>query len=445
MKTVQGFGYAELVFDKEAKLVGDEEFDALLAAVAEEPPADVLVFVHGWNNDIKEARQWYDELAAHFKAAIDDRSRTYILGVLWPSKKWAERALIAGGVASATGDADSAAVIARLEDLKGFFDADDADQRLDEAKALVPELENDPDMRDEFVDKLRGLLRLDADDDPDDFPAELVDASGREVLDEFQAPVEPEIDEEEGGAAGGASFDADDEAAEDEEGGAVGLGFLLTGFTAGAERALNLTTYYQMKQRAGLIGVEGLNPALRKLRAANAKTRLHLVGHSFGGRLVTAATVGRDEDPGVEPDTVTLVQAAFSHYGFAERYRGGTKDGFFRRLIADRMTRGPVLITHSKRDMAVGYAYPLASRLAGQDAAGLGDENSRFGGIGRNGAQDTKEAQAGSLLADGGTYTFERGKLYNLNADDIIRGHSDIRRAEVARAVVAAIKSVRVP
>jgi hypothetical protein len=104
-----------------------------------------------------------------------------------------------------------------------------------------------------------------------------------------------------------------------------------------------------------------------------------------------------------------------------------------------------VLITHSRQDTAVGYAYPLASRLAGQDASGLGDAGDRFGGIGRNGAQDTPEAQIGTLQAVGGPYAFAPGKLYNLNADEIIGGHSDIRRPEVAYAILTSVASVPVP
>ena len=56
---------------------------------------------------------------------------------------------------------------------------------------------------------------------------------------------------------------------------------------------LNFATYYQMKERAGTVGAGGLNPLLRELRAAAPDLRIHLVGHSFGGRLVTAAALGR--------------------------------------------------------------------------------------------------------------------------------------------------------
>jgi hypothetical protein len=84
-------------------------------------------------------------------------------------------------------------------------------------------------------------------------------------------------------------------------------------------------------------------------------------------------------------------------------------------------------------------AYPLASRIAGQDAAGLGDENDRFGGLGRNGAQHTPERVVGTLQPVGSSYTFEPGKIYNLNADAIIADHSDICHHEVAFALLKAV------
>jgi hypothetical protein len=367
--------------------------------------------------------------------------RFLILGVLWPSKKWAERSLIAGGAAGLSGSPEDEDVIARIDDLKGVFDAGDADDRLEEAKALVPDLEDDPAARDAFVDLVRGVIPAGAAADTDDFAESLLSDPGRRILDALEAPVEPEIDEDAGGAAGGVGEDFDGDADAD-EGGAAGL-FSLSGIKAGAERLLNLTTYYQMKERAGLVGASGLNPCLRKLGERGA--RFHLVGHSFGGRVVTAATMGDPAQPAVKPTTVTLLQAAFSHYGFAKGYRGGDQDGFFRAVVTGQMTGGPILITHSKRDRAVGYAYPLASRLGGQNASGLGDENDRFGGIGRNGARDTPEAQKGALEEVGGTYAFDADKLYNLNADAIIADHSDIRRPEVAYAILTSVASAPVP
>ena len=398
-------------------------------------PADVLVFVHGWNNDMDEARAWYGELAGHVRTVLSQRPpgglgarRFVILGVLWPSKKFADRALIAGGAAGMGGAVADAELAGRLDELRDAFDAPDAEQRLKDAKALVDRLEDSPKARDDFVDLVRGALPPTAGKDADDFAGQFWDEAGRDVLELLKAPV---LVSAPGAGNGGATSVGD-------EGSAAGFSLSLSGIKAAAERFLNLTTYYQMKDRAGLVGARGLNPLLRELRADRKDTRIHLVGHSFGGRLVTAATVGEPGDEPVGLDTVSLLQAAFSHFGFASHYEGD-KDGFFRRMVTDDMVRGPVIITHSVHDTAVGYAYPLASRLAGQNAAGLGDAGDRFGGIGRNGAQKTPEAINLQLQEAGKEYAFASPSVINLNADKVISDHSDIRNEPLAFAVLSAV------
>ena len=105
-----------------------------------------------------------------------------------------------------------------------------------------------------------------------------------------------------------------------------------------------------------------------------------MIGHSFGGRLVTAATAGPDGQLPVTVDTLALLQTAFSHYGFAEHY-DGKNDGYFRKVVTNKAVKGSTVISFTKNDLAVGKAYPLASLIAGQIAADLGDKNDKYGGL----------------------------------------------------------------
>jgi hypothetical protein len=136
---------------------------------------------------------------------------------------------------------------------------------------------------------------------------------------------------------------------------------------------------------------------------------------------------------------MTLLQAAFSHNGFAEDF-DGERDGFFREVVAQGKVAGPIVVTHTRNDTAVGIAYPIASRLSRQDASDLGDEDDVFGGIGRNGAlaRVTTEAVAGELLGADGVYAFTAGKLHNLKADRFIADHGAVTGPEVANALLAA-------
>jgi pimeloyl-ACP methyl ester carboxylesterase len=190
-----------------------------------------------------------------------------------------------------------------------------------------------------------------------------------------------------------------------------------------------------MKARAGDVGSKGVAPLLKACRQARAGLRLHLVGHSFGGRLVTAAAAGLPKNT---PDvTVSLLQAAFSHNALAADYGKG-KAGFYRSVLGDARVSGPIIITHTKNDRAVGVAYPLASRIARQVAAALGDENDPYGGMGRNGAQHTTEAAGHTAILGqkGAAYTFAPGTVNNLRADETIKDHGDVRSEAVAYAVL---------
>ena len=89
----------------------------------------------------------------------------------------------------------------------------------------------------------------------------------------------------EGGGGGAASLSA--HRTTTSAGGAAGLGDIFSGIKSGAIRFLNYLAYYEMKKRAGTVGQKGVAPLLDRL--ADHVQRIHLVGHSFGCRVVTAA------------------------------------------------------------------------------------------------------------------------------------------------------------
>jgi hypothetical protein len=401
---------------------------------------DLFVIAHGWNNHMDEARSLYRDFFGHVRAEQDAgrvpgaAGRGYaVLGVLWPSKKFADKELIASGAAGASSAVTDTVLLEQLDDLKGVFSDPRADDKLEQAKRLVGDLEDKRSARRQFADLLRSMLPADAADD-EDASTSLFELRGDQVMERLSKPVLPARPAS--GGTGGSAARIGDPASP--AGGAAGIGRFFSGIKSAARNLMNFATYYQMKERAGTVGRQGLSPLLHDIRARRPDLKLHLIGHSFGGRLVTAAAAGRDDRPVVKPDTLVLLQAAFSHHGFARRF-DGTRDGFFRRVVENQLVAGPVVITCTRNDRAVGLAYPLASLIAGQVAAELGDKNDLYGGIGRNGAQKTPEAVDGTLLAAGGAYAFQAGSLYNLKADQFISDHSDICGDEVAHALLTAV------
>jgi hypothetical protein len=441
MQDLNGFPYLEVEFDKLGEVHDQDQVKALTDFLATGGTSDLFVISHGWNNDMNEARGMYERFFARMREVMDSgkvagiNTRTFaIMAVLWPSKKFADQEVIASSAAGAESPITNDLLKKELEELKGVFDDPNADATLDQAKQLVPNLEDSPKARKKFADLLRSVLPQAASGDVD-AAGDFLNLPGDQIISRLSRPIPitlPKPATSGGGAAiaGGLTPTTG--------GTAAGIGDSLSGIKAGALNLLNLTTYYQMKERAGVVGSTGVNQVLRTIRNQNPNIKLHLIGHSFGGRVVTAATAGLENQPAVRVATMALLQAAFSHYGFAEHYEGDS-NGFFRRVVANRMVTGPVVISCTQNDLAVGKMYPLASMVANQVASALGDQNNKYGGIGRNGAQKTPEASDGTLLSLDEAYQFEPGKLYNLNADAIITGHSDISHNEVVYAVLSAV------
>ncbi len=439
----------EVEFDKDGNLVTPaQEQDIITALNAPgSTVTDVVVMSHGWNNDLNDARTLYRDFF-HSVEQVDPAAADHIIavGILWPSKKFADADLIPGGAASADEDPIADGVLLqRLEDMKPLFAEAAANGKLEQMKSLVPDLHNDQAKQNQFVSLLGQMLDQQTDAtqlSPEEGTTSVSEYAntkgGSKLLASFGAPIVPKPKIGAGGGAELGGFAGNPALHRSAPGAAAGLGDFFTGIKAGALRLLNFATYYVMKNRAGKIGRDSVNPLLQRIQSAAPQSlNFHLVGHSFGGRLVTAVVDGPNH---LRIQTLLLLQAAYSHNGLASNFEPG-ESGFFHNVFDQHKVTGPILITHSMHDSAVGTAYPLASRLNGDDAAALGDANDKFGGMGANGAQHI-EVMNTNLLPANGSYDFvSSGKLvFNLNGDSIIQSHGDVARPETAAALLAAIK-----
>ncbi|RYE05506.1 MAG: hypothetical protein EOP33_05720 [Rickettsiaceae bacterium] len=437
-------------FAKDGTLFNVAQATALLSGLHAAQATDLLVISHGWNNDMAEAQALYKAFLDQVRAVLHmpqaqlnlTARRLVVMGAQWPSKKFADAQLMPSAAAGLNSPISNAMLVAELErlkstadnsaldpNLKGTFAADDADERLTQVQQLVPQLESSPTARQQFVDLLRSLLPTQGQLADIDAAETFWTLSGEKLFDLYKQPVPTTAL-----PAGAASPPV--------AGHAAGIGgSFLGGIKAAAMNILNLTTYYQMKERAGSIGQIGVNELLRRIRGDQSLSNLkiHAVGHSFGCRLLTAATAGPDAQHSVRLDSMTLLQGAFSHYGFADNYDDSGHAGFFRRVLSNRTVSGPLVVSHTRNDRAVGTMYALASRLAGQAASAIGDAHDKFGGLGSNGAQKTPEAVTGQLEAVGFPYAFAAGQVHNLKADAYIHGHSDICHPETAYAFLKAM------
>jgi hypothetical protein len=410
------FPYAEVEFRSTGELHDPAQQRVAIASVIDADAVDVLFLAHGWNNDKDQATRLYERLTDNISAVRGSvpgarERKLAVVGLLWPSVKWADDVDLAGGGLSAADEA--ADLIAAIRER--VVDPDIADRLV----PLVPMLETSEESRAAFLEELRALLP-DLPDDEEAPPDTLTDGSVEETFDK----------------AG--EGDDDLSGAEPVGGGAAGMGDFGRSILRKARGLLNLTTYYAMKDRAQKVGEVGVAPLAMAIADAAPDARLSFAGHSFGARVISAAAA---QLPQVH--SVSLLQGAFSHFGFARDYDDDGSDGAFRRLLTGGQLTGPVVVTHTVNDRAVGLAYAVASRLAGQQGAGVGGPDDRYGGIGRNGALRTPEAAtpAGELLARSAAYSFEQGRLYNLKADDFVASHGAVSGREVANAVLRAVVS----
>jgi hypothetical protein len=430
---IAGQPHWEVGFDEHGK-ANQGEVDTLLAELPGRNLTDLFVFTHGWNNDRRQARrlyQLYFQQVPGLLARGGSQARVGTLGVVWPSKRWADEpepaAAADGGGAAGLGDALSsgdAAVsdAALVEDLKDVFAGDDRAQVLDELARLLEERPDDP----------AALARFQT------LMGELAGAEDAETAGEDQGEQALLTDDPE--EVFGRFADAVPETG---EGGAASIGDAFGRLWNGAKEALRQLTYFEMKKRAGVVGRQGLGPLLGRIAQADPDLRIHLMGHSFGARLVSFALAGLP-DPARSPvKSLYLLQGAFSHFAFADalpmdRSRGGALKGMAARVD------GPLVASFSVHDTAVGKLYPLASLSSRDDSAGLEDRLFRWGGIGFDGAQAV-DATVATLGPVGAGYPFSRGRFVNLDGNAIVnRGgppagaHSDIFHPELVWAGLAA-------
>lgn len=391
--------YREITFDKDGDGAAGQR--QALAGLAAQGVADVVVFAHGWNNTPTVARGLFHGFFAPFPGALGaGASRVAYVGVVWPSIMFSDEPIPDyEGVAAV--HPGKAPVVARITAL----------------------LEEQPDDEAAFAE-FGALLRT------------LTDTDGARAVGAGGSPDVPDFLLADTVAVCAMFADALEEAAGP---GAVptpreAFGGRLTRYWKGAKEALRQATYYTMKRRAGTVGERGLGPLLGELARTAPGLRIHLVGHSFGARLVAYALRGLPAGAR-NVASVTLLQGAFSHYAFAARLphepgRGGA--------LRDLQTRvdGPVVACYSRHDTALRVFYPLASRLA-RDADSLLGTDKRWMPIGHDGVQavpNTPVLPLSHALRDG----FPRSGCVSVDAAEIVTEHSDIRHPELARVVIAA-------
>jgi hypothetical protein len=396
---------------------------------------DVFLFSHGWNNTFGQAMEKYELFISGYHDLVESYAlrqpapyKPLVVGVYWPSidliLPWETAPKIAG--AAQGGGSEPAAM-----DLNSMVR--DAQQSLDPERA----------------GELRSLTTL----------AQLTDAQARKLA-ELLAQAYPDDDELD--AAGGTRtpedvmktwFDLADAGFAEDEAGPESFGVAredrvavdlqsagnLAAALGSARRLdprdiLRAFTVYKMKDRAGRVGAVGGGPLLRDILSADARPRprprLHLIGHSYGCRLLLSAICAAPLPRTVR--SLLLLEPAVNYLCFAQQVpKVGGPGGFQSALTR---VEQPILSTFSSHDRALHDFFHIAVRrrsdLGELRVAGLGQAPSIYAALGGWGPGGLTPAEATEVplarfpnryALNGVSY-----RVYALNGETGITSHSDV-------------------
>ena len=406
--------YALISFDKKGVERDDADgkhkrmTERVLADAAEQQPTHVFLFSHGWKGDLPSAIDQYNRwIGAMLKLEADQARlgtpfRPLWIGLHWPSQPFGEEAL--GGSAFAAEALPQQQLMAEYIEAIG----DDSPR----VRALIEAIFEENRINAGAVSMPLDLART---------YEELAEILGYQSggldspPDSDGVPFDPI-----------AAFEIAEEAGQEFGDTPIGGGLL---------SPLRQLSFWTMKSRGRRVGERGMHDFVERLQNALPKARFHLMGHSFGCIVVSSILGGRGGTKALPRpvDSLVLVQGAVSLWAYADSILNTSKIGYFRQMIRRPAVRGPVVTTRSRRDSAVGIAYPIAVGLALQ--IDFGPVLPLFGGIGSFGMQGMEDSQDLPMRPATEDYSFQEKCIYNLEGSSYILGHSAIDGPEVAHAI----------
>ncbi|WP_373500305.1 alpha/beta fold hydrolase [Desulfococcus sp.] len=405
-------------FDKRGICDGPETRRHLINSVKEGAYSDIFLFSHGWNNDWSVATKRYEDFLKGYMTMRRARNlpmpsgyRPLLVGIFWPST-----ALVFGEsetgpkIAAADPEAMDARVAEERREIRELADELPADQA-----GRFYELVQKPGLSEPEALELAKIARSFYHETDDELQTGSP-LSEKEIVSLWAAASpEAEADLEDFGTTGGAASEGPQ---------AAGLGDLFKKLDP--RNIVRTLTVYQMKDRAGTVGARGVGPLLRELLAAGS-SRLHLIGHSYGGKVVLSAA-GFGDDLPRKVESMLLLQPAVSHLCFAQKVPGTDHPGGYREALA-RVNK-PILTTFSAHDFPLTKTFHLALRrkddLGEAKIAGVGDPPSKYAALGGFGPRGAGEALI-DIRDAGQPYQWPAGtEIIGLRGTRTIKGHGDI-------------------
>lgn len=329
-------------FDKNGVCTSRGTRVALLAALAAKPTSPVVFFSHGWNNDFADAVDLYRAFLSCLQEVLQTNPlppgpAPIFIGVTWPSIWLPSDSGPQMAAAGPTGqNRETECVVGELLDiLPSSTDWDHFYQLVHAARLTQAEAK-------ELAGMLKPALKADR-VGPDEAPAsedKIVAAMNAMQAARGGALVRDNLDDV--GTVGGTGGAGP---------GAAGIFSFLD-----PRWAVRLASLYIMKDRAGTVGSNGVAALLRDIMQST-QGRLHMVGHSFGAKVMLSALSAQPAG-GRLPHSLLLLQPAVSHLSFAAAVPGREGPGGYRSVL-DRVVN-PIVTTYSNHDIPLHEIYHLA-------------------------------------------------------------------------------------
>jgi hypothetical protein len=411
LQTPEGkpFPYYIIPFDKNGACEGPRTRQHLIEQAGQY--SDIYLFSHGWNNDWSVATGRYENFINGFLQLRRERAlpvpadyRPLLVGIFWPSQalSWFESET-GPDIAAADPAAQDAAVRVATEGIRDIAETVPAT-----ARGRFYELAQAPRLNGSEARELATLLA--AATAPDDEGVRSDVTSADDLLAAAMSMDEPEPDLDEVGTV----TDTNETLRA-----AGGLPDWLD-----PRNLLKPFTVWQMKDRAGVVGARGVAPLLEAL-LDKSNARLHLLGHSYGCKVVMTA-VSRPATLTRNVESALLLQPAVSHYAFAPSVPERHVPGGFHRALS-RVNR-PVVSTFSPHDSALRKMFHVAVRRHDDlgELQAAAEDVPTYGALGGFGPQ-ASNATVVKIAAVGNTYDLSgNGRIIGVDGTGVIKGHGDI-------------------
>jgi hypothetical protein len=415
-------------FDEAGRCKAPVTRESLLKTLRGEPFSHVFVFSHGWNNDWADATERYQDFIKGFGDMSDRQGlstdagyKPLLVGVFWPGISlvlpW-ERApqFAAAGVEAGASDAD------RFADEHDRTVTAIAAQLPDPKVARFYELASADTLTDPQAEELAALV-LPLMGSSDEGGGEPVDAADLVAAWKLAAA--------DASTAAGSSFDVPDDESFGVAAPVAGAAPQAASWLGALDprNPLRLATVWQMKDRAGTVGSHGVHQLLRDVLSAS-KSRVHVVGHSYGAKVMLSACAA---GPLSRPVTsALLLQPAVSYLCFAVDADGKQHPGGYRSVLAPACITQPILATFSNRDVALARLFHFAVRRKSdigeqRIAAGPPSRYAALGGYGAGGLAAGQAVQMSAQL-EGDSYGNVPAAVRVVSIDgwQQISGHGDV-------------------